>query len=582
LFRRWLPPGAAVFYIVALTLAFPPYNQAWAVLLFLAPLVKWAFATPRWKCFLLTGFAAGCGAWFFILIWLRHIYPPWGWLGLVLLSGYLALYLVGWLAAVRWAAPRLQGASRARRLLGLIALAGWWVVLDWLRGWLFSGFPWLPLAAAFWEFPILLQPIAWTGQWGISFLIVLFNLGLVCGTGAESSADAGAPPRKFFWPARFGVEIMVPVLLFFGAMVLAMALQHSSSRPEFPTPILRVGIVQPDIPATLKWVESEEDKNWQKLWTLTQPFTYREGSKNNVDLVLWPEAAPPFPVQGPHAAPYRKMLTQLDSTLQVPILFGAIGEAYPKSGGTKPAGDFDEVFLVRPGISVEDAKALLGKTVNLQPGALAGGFAEEFYAKRHLVPFGEYVPFRSLLPFIGQVVPFDTLPGEHAQTIPIMPQGGHILHAGPLVCYEDIFANLARDQARAGADFLVVVTNDDWFGTEGGSLQHAAHSVLRAIETRRPVVRCGNNGWSGFIDQDGDAFPLTKYDGTIQSSWILRARGTTYFQGTGILSIYVNPQFDGQETFYVRFGDWFVGLSALLALGGYLVLRKTNTIAGQI
>ncbi len=554
IFRRWSPLGAGVCYIVALTLAFPPYNQAWAIMLFLTPFVKWAFAQPRWRTFLLAGLAAGWGSWFFILIWLRHIYPPSGWLGLVLLSGYLAVYLVAWLAALRWAAPRLQGASRAKRLAGLVALAGWWVVLDWLRGWLFSGFPWLPLAAAFWEFPILLQPIAWTGQWGISFLIVLFNLGLVCGTGAETSPAENTPRRKIFWPARLGVEILAPALLFFGAIVLSLALQHSGSRPQFPTPLLRVGIVQPDTPATLKWVESEEEKNWQKLWTLTQPFTYRPGSRNNVDLVLWPESAPPFPVQGREAGPYRQMLEKLDDALQVPILFGAAAEAFPRPGDKGPPGEIDGVFLVRPG----------------------AGFAEESYAKRHLVPFGEYVPLRGLLPFISQVVPFDVVPGDRAQTIPIASASGHTVHAGPLVCYEDIFGYLARDQARAGADFLVVVTNDDWFGTEGGSLQHAAHSVLRAIETRRPVIRCGNNGWSGFIDQDGDAFPLTKYDGAIQSSWILRARGTTYFQGAGILSIFVNPQFDGVETFYVRFGDWFVGVSALLALGGYFVLRKNN------
>ncbi len=128
------------------------------------------------------------------------------------------------------------------------------------------------------------------------------------------------------------------------------------------------------------------------------------------------------------------------------------------------------------------------------------------------------------------------------------------------MCYEDIFADLARDQARAGAELLVVVTNDAWFGTGGGSLQHAAHSVLRAIETRRPVIRCGNEGWSGFIDQDGNAYQLEKEGKSILPKYVLFAKGSTYFRGTGAFVAYSNPQFDGQETFYVRHGDWFVAL----------------------
>ncbi len=97
--------------------------------------------------------------------------------------------------------------------------------------------------------------------------------------------------------------------------------------------------------------------------------------------------------------------------------------------------------------------------------------------------------------------------------------------------------------------------------------------MLRAIETRRPIIRCGNDGWSGFVDQDGDAFPVEENGRTVSTGWILRAQGTTYFRGIGALFAYTNPQFDGVETFYVRFGDWFVGLSGLLALGGWLILK---------
>ncbi len=557
--RRGVPLMVALGYVVALVISFPPFGQAWGVVIFLVPFVKWAFSAPRWRAYLLTAFGAGWASWFIILIWLRHIYPPWGWVGLTILSAYLALYPLAWLAALRWAAPRLQQASRARRIVGLLALAGFWIVLDWVRGWLFSGFPWLPLAAAFWEFPMLLQIAAWTGQWGITFMIVLFNLGLVCGTGPEAVV-AGPPagkPRKIFWPARIGLEMLLPVALFTGAVFLALVLMGSKQRSA--QRLLRVGIVQPWTP--YKWDENNskaDEENWAVLRSLTAPFAYRQGSKNNVELVLWPEAAMADPIQGPKAGPYRQALNQLVTAVGVPLMLGGVGDAYPRPGGKASPGYLDGVFFVRPG----------------------AGFAEETYAKRHLVPFGEYVPaaLRSWLPFLGKVIPFDTIPGDRARTIPLTLAGGRTIQAGPLVCYEDVFGYLARDQVKAGADFIVVVTNDGWYGTGGGALQHAAHSVLRAIETRRPVIRCGNDGWSGFIDQDGDAFPVEKMGKTFTTGWILRAKGTTYFRGAGALYAYTNPQFDGKETFYVRFGDWFVGLSGLLVVGGWVALRKRSTI----
>ncbi len=120
---------------------------------------------------------------------------------------------------------------------------------------------------------------------------------------------------------------------------------------------------------------------------------------------------------------------------------GGIGEAFPRPGEKTSPGIFDGVFLVRPG----------------------AGFAKEVYAKRHLVPFGEYNPL-SWLPFTGKVVPLgDSVPGDHVQTIPLALANGHTVRVGPLVCYEDIFGYLARDQAKAGADVIVVVTNDAWW-----------------------------------------------------------------------------------------------------------------------
>jgi apolipoprotein N-acyltransferase len=306
----------------------------------------------------------------------------------------------------------------------------------------------------------------------------------------------------------------------------------------------------------LKWDASTQQETWATLQKLSEPFVHREGNRSNIDLIMWPEAAPPYFIEGAQAGTFRRALNLFSNNLGRPILLGAVGEAPPRSGQSASPGLIDGVFLARPGV----------------------GIADEVYAKRHLVPFGEYNPLRTWLPFLGKVVPLDqdTMPGTQAVTIPIVLSSGLTIHAGPLVCYEDVFPNLARDQAKAGAEFLTVVTNDAWYGTGGGALQHAAHSVLRAIETRLPVVRCGNDGWSGFIDQDGDAFELEKINHQIKADWVLTAAGSTYFRGSGPLYVYSNPQFNGQQTFYVRYGDWFVGLSAFFAIVGVFALRRTN------
>ncbi len=399
--RRWLPFGVALSFIIFWAIAFPPFNQPWAVLVFLTPFIKWAFARPKGKTFLLTAFGAGWGAWFLILFWLRHIYPPWGWLGLALLSAYLGLYVLAWLAALRWAAPKLAGAPRWKRLVGLFALAGWWVVLDWVRGWLFSGFPWLPLAAAFWKFPLFLQPLQWTGHWSITFAIVLFNLGLVCGTGPEAGADgAPAQPWKIFWPARLGPELLAPIILFIGAVLLASSLMYSPQRHDIP--LLRVGIVQPATPPLLKWSDGEQQGIWDSLTSLSQNFTYHsdpQKNKQNVDLVIWPEAAPPFPVQGIPWKDARKAVADFANTLGRPVLFGAVGEVDPTPEDKNAQGYIDGVFLVEPN----------------------RGFAKEVYAKRHLVPFGEYDPLPKWLPLKDiKVVQMmgDTVPGKKAVTHP--------------------------------------------------------------------------------------------------------------------------------------------------------------------
>jgi apolipoprotein N-acyltransferase len=133
---------------------------------------------------------------------------------------------------------------------------------------------------------------------------------------------------------------------------------------------------------------------------------------------------------------------------------------------------------------------------------------------------------------------------------------------GPLICYEDIFPQLARQSVRSGADVLVVATNNGWFGEGGAAYQHAAHSVLRAIENRRPLLRCGNGGWSGWFDEFGNV-RFTMRD----------ANDRIYFRGAEVTSVMRDSRWIGRTSFYTDHGDWFILLSLGLAVGAWALLR---------
>jgi apolipoprotein N-acyltransferase len=138
--------------------------------------------------------------------------------------------------------------------------------------------------------------------------------------------------------------------------------------------------------------------------------------------------------------------------------------------------------------------------------------------------------------------------------------GESVYRIGSLVCYEDVFPNLARESARGGADLFFVATNNAWYGEEGGAEQHAAHSVLRAVENRRPVMRAGNGGWSGWIDSYGTVRDL-----------LLNADGTVYFRGGGAYTIFQFEEWSRQQSYYTRHGDWFVACSGWLAVMSLLL-----------
>jgi apolipoprotein N-acyltransferase len=515
----WLAP-ACVFILTALltVVSFPPCNAAEFGYVFAAAAIYWAYTRPGFKRYAWTMFAAQAVAWLILLSWLRHV----TWVGWLLLGPFVGAWVGSWYLAVWWAMPRIVGRPVPVRLAAQLGLAGLWVLIEWTRTWFITGFPWLPLAAGQWQRPAILQIAAYTGAGGVSFVLIVMNIGV-----------AAFAHRRF----RENVTSMLGkrsqellLALFLLLVCLTTMVRETANRRSSTEPLASVAFVQPYIPQTLKWDPAEARQIVDTLGGLT-----RAVGTSRPDLILWPESALPDPVRDD--APLRAWTEGLSTQSHAHLL---IGSNAVESGA---AGEkwYDAAFAVSP----------------------ASGLQTTYYAKRHLVPFGEYVPWRPLFGWMSKFVPLpgDCTPGADPTPLVLdLPRGATAF--GVLICYEDLFPSLARQSVLAGSDVLAVLTDDAWYGEEGGAYQHAAHSVLRAVETRRPVLRCGNDGWSGWIDEYGGVRDTMADD-----------NGSVYLRGATSVVVTRDARWVGVRSFYVRHGDWFVLASAGLAAFAWILLR---------
>ncbi|MGH7995709.1 MAG: apolipoprotein N-acyltransferase [Opitutaceae bacterium] len=504
---------------VATTVSFPPFHASELAYGFAAPAILWAYRRPRLRLYAGTLGAAQIAAWLALLVWLRHVTVV-GWL---ILGALVGVWVGVWYLAVWWTMPRMVGRSAPVRLSMQAGLAGLWVVIEWTRTWLLTGFPWLPLSASQWQVPSVLQIASYTGAWGVSFVLIMVNIGFA------------AYAHRLFFEQRKGFNKRSQeflLALFLLLVCLCVQVTEIAGRAERAQPFARVAFVQPDIPQSVKWQPGEGAHIVRVLRRLTTL-----AGRTAPDLILWPESAFPWPAEGDPQA--RALVEDISKQAGAPILFGTNAVTY---GGTAGERWYDAACLVTP----------------------QDGLDPHYYAKRHLVPFGEYIPWRFLFGWLSKVVPIgsDFSTGT-APTLLMVPMRSGEAAMGPLVCYEDVFPNLARESVLAGADALVVLTNDAWYGQEGAAYQHAAHSVLRAVELRRPVLRCGNAGWSGWIDEYGGM-------GTDRDPHVLTSdEHGVYFRGTRTLDVVRDPKWIGRESFYCVHGDWFVLVSALIAAFAY-------------
>ena len=438
---------------VLLALSFPKISLCFLAWVSMVPFL-WAMfylqKTLSFKQTLCLGFTFGFFHFLVGLYWIDIVLEKYGGLPvwtsipvLILLCGYLALYGVAFALGVRF----LPDSSLFPSWLSLPSL---WVVLEWLRGKLVTGFPWNLMAYSQGDVGWLRQIADITGAYGVSWLIVLVNVLI-----------ARAFIRRKDIIGWLCLVVALSASFWYGSKTL-------SSNFSCRDTDLKVAIIQGNIDQAQKWDEAFRDATIE----IYHQLSLEAARSYKLDLIVWPESAMPF-----FYGFSPDLTVRVDSILDeanVPVLFGSIGIA----GFGKDAKSLNKAYLVKP-----------------------GGFIIGDYSKEHLVPFGEYVPLQPFLFFVHKLVPTagDFVPGQSSGVISWENEA-----IGMLICYEAIFPELARNRVLNGASMIVNISNDAWFGKSSAPYQHLEIARWRAVETRRPMVRSTNTGISAFIDPFGN------------------------------------------------------------------------------
>ncbi len=496
----------AIFSGLLLTLCFPKYGHpliAWATLL---PLLFLAATNRPRACFTL-GWITGVCHGLSLLYWITFVVNHYGNLPLpvslavcCLLVAYLAVFLGLFCAGLGW--------LKQRGLPWLLPAPFLWVTLEFGKSRLLTGFPWENLGCSQYRWLPMIQIADLAGVYGVSFVLVISNCFFFL-----LLLDR---PRRVF--TRF-----LSLLLLVGLVLTVYSYGHwrLATLEDQSNPSFKLALVQGNIAQDTKWDPVFQQATKKKYLELT-----RMVAKEKPDLVVWPETATPFFFQAD--LENSKALAQEVEKLKTPLLFGS--PAYRLRG--------DQLRLYNRAYLLNNH------------GVVAG-----YYDKIHLVPFGEFVPFKKILFFVHKLVKAagDFASGDRAVVLELPPA-----RLGVLICYEAIFPELSRDLVNAGANLLINITNDAWFGRSSAPYQHLSMAAIRTVENRIPMARCANTGITAFIDARGQIHQPT---GLFEEATIV---GTVKL-GHG-------------KTIFSRYGDWFVwgclGVTALVF--GYGLRRKST------
>jgi apolipoprotein N-acyltransferase len=506
---------------VGLALAFPKVGLNWVAWITLIPLLIAIDRQPLPKV-LAYAWAQGLVFYAIVFYWIEiefHDYVHWS-----VVTACGPLLLLTSLAAVSTAATFFvaEFVRRSSRISVMIVLPAAWVAIEWLRSFFPVGNAWDFLGCAAYRDLNTIQFAEFTGVYGVSALIVLVNA-------TTYWAITERLPRH----AKIsGGAVVAGIILTIVGFGTARRIQLSGEQPSGQ---IKVAMVQGNIPQTVKWDPAALPSTLKVYFDSTEA-----AARSGADLVIWPETATSFLFQPNDAYPYglnnhredRERLLELANNIHKPILFGA------------PA-----IYLHR-GASVRNRAYLVS-----DEGQIAG-----YYDKIQLVPFGEYIPAKwvvgryvhhILVESIGEFTPGDG-------PVVFDVDGAHL---GVLICYESLFPDLARHAVGAGADILVNLTNDAWYGDSSAPYQLLAMAVMRAVENHKPLVRVGNTGVSAVITPTGEIVGATKI-----FTRVTEIQTVSWTKG---------------HTFYTEHGDVFAHLCFMLVVGCVLVaLGQTLVNAG--
>ena len=483
----------ALFSAVLLVFAHPPFRFVLLPFVALVPLAVGITSLPSGKAgraqAARVGFYFGIAHWGILLLWIPLVVGPafsWAYLGYGALLGILG----GLMAVMAW------GIHRLRHSAGIsvaVAFPLAWVGMEWLRGHLPLGFafPWLGLGLSLTEWPELLGLAELFGESGVAFWLASVNgllAGVVLGVGRGAGGGDGTRKGRGKEPGWGRNAVLLALLLILPGCASVLRFQTLPLKAG-----LRVAVVGTNVPREMRRdpllsIQEAEAQVGISLGSL---------EPGGADLVLLPESVIPIPLGDPQAFPFLQALEEWARVLESPLVFGALD--------------------LRSGFGGRDS--LTNSAFLISPDGIIGSR----YDKVHLVPGMEL--------------------GAYAQGSGADLLRWRELAVGPLICYESLFGGLARRHRRAGAQVLLNLSSDVWFGDPRGWVrgwflhQHAAHLVLRAVETRVSVARSANGGYSFLVDPLGQIVSeVVRPEGGVEVGTLPVHQGNTLFSKTGDLT----------------------------------------------
>lgn len=482
---------------IGLIISFPPSPTGLLAFVSLIPILFFAQKFEGRKAFW-GGYAAGFLWSAGTLYWIGWATIP-GLIGTILISSfYFALFT--WLQS--YCFKRFPN-------YGWLTAPFIWVAIEIIASMGDTGFPWNLLGHTLTEYPEIIQYASITGVFGVSFVIVWVNVLLF---------KAMISQNKKIKLLYFTFTLVLLLLPFIQGRIL-LAQKTAQMEP------VKIALVQGNLDPYRRWTPDFIDSSFQVYENATLSLDH-----DSLDLVIWPESASPCYIN--HRYSCQKRLKSLVKVTQTPVLTGAPDFEWGRTE-KKDLHVYNSVFLVEP-----------------------NQYKMNKYNKTKLVPFSERIPYisgiqpvysalKKLIIDIGDFTPGDSVVVFNTGS----KKPGHPFACG--ICFDSVFPYLMKKFVKNGAEFLVVITNDGWFGKTSGPFQHANISVIRAIENRRWIARCANTGISTFIDPLG-----RKHE-----------RTPLYEKAILVDTVYANKE----KTIFTLYGEWF-GYAVLLVFGSILIV----------